>query len=957
MSLIWAMLALISLTVQASTLTSDEQAENSEVIRQEAGNQVLAREEKATRAKPIVMVMGEDSYPFQYMTDEGDAAGLLVDIWREWSRQVHRPIIFVIRHWQDSLTQLDSNRADIHMGMAKTSKRDELFDFAKPISQVNTYLYLHEELGDKTNIQALLPYHIGIVEGSAHESVLLEKEPKLAFRHYPTRKALFEALDKGEVKVFAGMEGYLKDQAQQRSFAEDFPTKNRILIKETLLYPAVKQDNSELLALIESGFNEIPPETIANIERRWLGFGRSQEGIAIAMQLGIEPFVNIGIDGLPHGLYVDMWRLWSEKTGIPIDFIPGDMSGSLEDVKQGVADVHIGYPESDAIRSGLKRAWQLYSIKSRLFLYKNKINDLESLEGVRLGVFPTAPYLAELKQALPNTQLRFYDTMAALIQASIRGDIAGFVASAAWTQHYLLANNRWAEFNQYTGLEFSTEIYALTRQADDGLAKRIESGFNLISYQEFAELEQKWMLNYKDHVFTEPGRHINLSQAQRDYLASLGKLKVGYLSHWPPMEFTDAKGQFAGVNSDIVAMLAKELGIEFEPVVFDRWQDLLEALIDGRIDLAGSVAKTAEREQLLAYSQSYWPSPWALASRSRPASAYMLDQLSGLNLAVVEGYHLVSDLMSQAPGISLVLVPNTQAGLDAVNEGNADFFIEKVTRLAQEIEQQEEAFSISLLTDFTGQQSHFGLNIEHKRLAPLLNLALNHISKQTQQKISDKWQVSQAESTTNLGQWIGSILVVCGLILVVILIAAYFNHKVKLERRLRIKAQNQAKMAANYDGVTQLPNRTLLDDRLTQTVLIASREQQKFAVLFISLEGLHKVGETYGKDLSDRLLIKLASVLESKLRKSDTLAKFSRHEFVVILNHVQDLDAVCQVSETLVELLALPQEIDGHKLTVVPSIGVAMYPSDGDTAIALLKKADQLGFYARRNGGRCYRTS
>lgn len=109
------------------------------------------------------------------------------------------------------------------------------------------------------------------------------------------------------------MEGYLRDQAQQKSFADLFPTKNRILIKETPLYPVVLKGDSETLALVNRGFSLIEPEFVQRMERRWLGLQRVQGGLAIAMQLGIEPFVNIGIDGLPHGLYVDMWRLWSEN--------------------------------------------------------------------------------------------------------------------------------------------------------------------------------------------------------------------------------------------------------------------------------------------------------------------------------------------------------------------------------------------------------------------------------------------------------------------------------------------------------------------------------------------------------------------------------------------------------------------------------------------------------------------
>ena len=165
----------------------------------------------AESQKPLVLVLGEDSYPYQFVSDKGEPKGLLVDLWREWASQTQTPVVFVVRHWKDSLIQLAEGDADIHLGMGITDERRELFDFASPITSVSTYLYLRNNLKDKTTFSQLLPYRIGVVRGSSHQSILSQQVSGLAFSEYSSRAALMDGVLNGEVDIFAGMEGYLKD--------------------------------------------------------------------------------------------------------------------------------------------------------------------------------------------------------------------------------------------------------------------------------------------------------------------------------------------------------------------------------------------------------------------------------------------------------------------------------------------------------------------------------------------------------------------------------------------------------------------------------------------------------------------------------------------------------------------------------------------------------------------------
>lgn len=912
------------------------------------------------QTESLIVVMGEDSFPYQFVDNNGEATGLLVDLWKEWGKRTHTPLVFVARHWNESLAQLQQGKAQVHIGMGKTPEREQRFDFADAIVNVSTYLYLHKSLQGKKNIKELIPYQVGIVSGSSHEAELRRLEPRLVFKYYQSRETLLAGVAAGETVVFAGLDGYLRDPASNQTIAANYPLNIRIPIKAMQFVPAVMKGNTELLNKIKAGFNGFDPKFIQQTERRWLGFNGQKPGIVVAMQLGVEPFVDLGVDGLPHGFYVDLWRLWSAKTGIDINFISGDMNGTVNDVRQGLADAHIGYPESDDMKTGLTRAWQLYTVKSRLFLYQQQLTDLQSVKGKRIGVVPTAPYLVSLRKALPDVALRYYDNMDAMVAAARAGEIIGFVAAGAWTSHYLLQNKAWADFHQYPELEFPTEIYVLTRSDDPGLTQRISNGFRSISMQEFADVEQKWMLNPKDRIFNQAELHgIQLSASEQEYLASIERIKLGYLKQWPPMEFTDEQGQFAGINSDIINMLSEQLDLKIQPVAFDDWQSLIGALRAGDIALAGSIAQTADRQKHIVFSDPYWPSPWGLVSQLEQVSVFNLAQLAGQRVAVVEGYHLVTQLMTLQPSLKLVLVPNTQSGLLAVTEGNADVFIDKVVTLASELKTgQYPLLKMSLLSDLADQHSHFGLNPQFSSLAPLINRVLAQIDQQKQQQIYSHW-VSFAIATDD-GQylrWVRYLLFgALGLSLLMVAVLVV-NRRLKREITRRIAAEKRLQHVASHDVLTQLPNRGLLDDRLSQALLAHRREQSHFALLFIDLDGFKQVNDQHGHPIGDALLLRVAGLLTQAIRHSDTVARFGGDEFVILLNRVQDLDAATQVADNILHSLSSPFTFEGVKVEIAVSIGVVIYPRDGDTAIELLKKADQLMYQAKTAGGRCYRVA
>lgn len=169
------------------------------------------------------------------------------------------------------------------------------------------------------------------------------------------------------------------------------------------------------------------------------------------------------------------------------------------------------------------------------------------------------------------------------------------------------------------------------------------------------------------------------------------------------------------------------------------------------------------------------------------------------------------------------------------------------------------------------------------------------------------------------------------------------------ERKL---VDDRIKHLAYYDALTNLPNRTLLMDRLDVLMATSKRNSEKFAVLFIDLDGFKNVNDLYGHKMGDKVLNTIAERFEKITRDMDTIARIGGDEFIALINETQSSNAVKIVSEKILSEINKPINLlTGVTINISASIGVAMFPDDGSSADELLTKSDN-AMYAAKNAGK-----
>ena len=166
--------------------------------------------------------------------------------------------------------------------------------------------------------------------------------------------------------------------------------------------------------------------------------------------------------------------------------------------------------------------------------------------------------------------------------------------------------------------------------------------------------------------------------------------------------------------------------------------------------------------------------------------------------------------------------------------------------------------------------------------------------------------------------------------------------------------QDQLERIAHYDLLTNLPNRVLLADRLSQAMLQCSRHAQSLAVVFLDLDGFKVINDAFGHDMGDKLLIVLSVRMKAALRENDSLARIGGDEFVAVLKELSTVEKCEPVLERLLLAVSEPVTIDGIVLNVSASIGVTLYPQDNAAADLLMRHADQAMYKAKQLGKNRY---
>lgn len=904
---------------------------------------------------PIRVVISNDTFPYMYSDEHGQPAGLVADYWREVARQQHVQLELVAADWPQTLAMLQQHQVDVHGAMARTPQRDALYQLTDININAFSNVFIHKDLPKFTSLTQLKPFVIGMVENSGHISALNELLPGAMYRFFANNTALYDAALHGEIQAFAGVDRLSASYARADELLTLFPMYKKVPIRRLDLAYATFE-NQALKQQIDLATAQLSTAFLDGLERRWLASNVDDDTLLLGVSVDNQPYMHVSSQGEAQGLFVDLYKLWSDKTGIKVAFVADSSSNNLSNLQNGRIDAMVAFPATPELPADLTTAYHLYSFNSEFYYPRQqKIGNLSELAGQKIGVFYNASYLKMLQQNYPDIEfVRFYslEKMVAAVKAK---SLAGFYGASAIMPLRLQQLNAWDYFVALEGTQIQAPLYSLINVAKPELAETIRHGFSLVSLEALEQAEEHWISNQKQRYFSLFRSQIPLTDEERQWLAQNNPLRVGIIDNWPPMEFVDADGNNAGVTVDVLKLLAERMNIRFELHSYQQFDVLLGDLKQKKVDLVANVADLEERKSFASFTDEFWSIQWAVISDATAVDISSAEQLNGKRIAIFKDYQLAQHINEIAPDVVVTPANNLRDAMSLLQKGQVDYVLDSVEAAGQLIRQMGYVnMRVQLIDGFPVYPSLIAVRNDYLPLVTILNKGLRSIQQPERRQLYQKWFDFQVTQSIDKDKYTRLMWQISGAVLLLIIFFVIWNLSLRREVKLRRLAEQKMRFMATHDDLTQLPNRGLLKERVDQALLQHSRHNETLALLFIDLDGFKDVNDQYGHDTGDELLLQLAVILQDTVRKSDTVARFGGDEFVVLLTGLLNRNDAAIVAEKILQQLQPPLILSVGAVQIGASIGIAVYPDDGTDSARLLKVADSLMYRIKQQGKNQY---
>jgi len=434
---------------------------------------------------------------------------------------------------------------------------------------------------------------------------------------------------------------------------------------------------------------------------------------------------------------------------------------------------------------------------------------------------------------------------------------------------------------------------------------------------------------------------IQLTPNEVAWLKQHPEVRVAVKHGWMPIEFTLENNQHSGISVDYLQALSSIFNVHFKPY------DYSESMSASDVDvISGVVGTNAKYPEFFKQPYPFLTFPFAIYVNKKlngRLGITSMDDLKYKRVAVFKNGLVAKEVAANYPQIQLLYVDIADEAFEELKRGRVDAYIGNQIIADYHIVVHRLSFvEKAAMTPFTTEVS-MAVRGDLPELASILHKGLQAIGKNNPE-ILGKWQIADS----HYERWLVPIAIIVGLFLIAGLIRIF-----KLKQTIKqqnIEAQKTIWHQANYDYLTDLPNRHLLDSRLRQAMDDADKSALPVGILFIDLDNFKHVNDTAGHSIGDMLIKEAAGRITRSVRSYDTTARFGGDEFMVIMSDFDNEAVLEKTSKKILAELQKPFQIHDELFYISASIGLTLYPTDSSDPEALLSYADQAMYEAKKLG-------
>lgn len=620
---------------------------------------------------------------------------------------------------------------------------------------------------------------------------------------------------------------------------------------------------------------------------------------------------------------------------------------SLQALQDGKVDLLNDYSSYGANRDFVKHTSPVLTIPFVAIgrsLDSDPVRSIDSLQDKRLVLVSGFQQTRTIQQRYPQLDFMLVDNIEQAYRA-LRTREADYYIDNATHAGYFLRSQMISDLQimgEFPAAEMGVLELRFAVSSDRPLLySAIEKALNAIDYGDILDLRNQWIM--------EPSLQtaLKLNDAEKAWLAEHPDIRLASDYAWLPFETIDENGEYIGIASDYMKLVETRLGIKFVTSPVKPWSEITEMVKNRELDLFSCAMETEQRKSYAKFTGAYVSNPMVIMTRDNVDYIDGLKGLNGKSVAIEKGYASYDLLSSNHPELSLQTYPDSLSAVLAVSNGQAFAYIGTIANLSHTIR----THGITN-TRISGQVPYnfdlsMGVRSDWPELVPILQKALDSISVEEKNTILQKWigiEIDQKFDYTLIWQ-------ISGVALLLFIGIIYWN--LMLKRSVRERT-SQLLHQAHYDSLTDLPNRVLAFDRLSQLIAESQRSNSKVALFFLDLDDFKKINDTMGHDAGDKVLKDAANRLHSTLRSGDTVGRLGGDEFIMICGGLSDTKAACSVAENLIDEFREAFIHEDRELILTASVGIAIYPDNGETPAELLQNADTAMYHSKQQGRNTY---
>jgi len=477
-------------------------------------------------------------------------------------------------------------------------------------------------------------------------------------------------------------------------------------------------------------------------EKQWI-----TEHPAVVVGTGSEwaPF-DFREQGIWQGVAKDYLLAVGQEIGLHFDFsVQGNWGRLQQYLRRGTVDLLPAIYFDDKLAKTCSFSTPYFSIQEYLFLNESvqevtQLSDLSGKTVVFVKGSNTEPVLQKLYPTIRTIQV---NTIKEALNVVISKKAAGYIDSVGAVSHIIRNEG-------LLGIRLALPVYLIDtklrmacRPGSEPLCRIIDKGLANLSFGQRQQIEQRWILPTSD------SHHVALTAAEKKWMSHHREVNLGVDPLAPPTSYFDRKGHFVGIMADYLRIISQRTGLVFIPQRTSSWQETLDRMQGGDIDLIDAVAEGPEHSHYMDFSKAHITIDNVIVTQKQNHSIHHLDDLAGCGIGLVKGYRIDGLLRAKQPDVKTVFFPDTAHMLVALSNGELDACITDIPSLDFFTAQLKLSnLKVAGVTPFS-VPLRFGIRKQTPELVSLLNKGLATIQAPEQKEIYRRWVALEYDQIIN----------------------------------------------------------------------------------------------------------------------------------------------------------------------------------------------------------------